>query len=57
MPLVGGKSDGVFVTEEEVEQAKDLYYAMAGWDVATGKPTRKKLEELELAWLADDLGL
>jgi aldehyde:ferredoxin oxidoreductase len=56
-PLVGGKSDGVFVTDEEVERAKDLYYAMAGWDVATGKPTRRKLEELELGWVADDLGL
>ncbi len=55
VPLVGGKSDGVFVTEEEVERAKDLYYAMAEWDVATGMPTRKKLEELELAWVADAL--
>jgi aldehyde:ferredoxin oxidoreductase len=53
--LVGGKSDGIFVTEEELEQAKDTYYAMAGWDVANGTPTRAKLEELGLAWVADIL--
>ena len=55
--LMGGKSDGLFVTEEEVEQAKDWYYAMSGWDVPTGMPTRAKLEELQLAWVADELGL
>jgi aldehyde:ferredoxin oxidoreductase len=53
--LAGGKSDGVFVTEDEVEAAKDTYYAMAGWDVPTGTPTRAKLEELGLAWVADEL--
>jgi aldehyde:ferredoxin oxidoreductase len=55
--LVGGKSDGLFVTEAEVEQAKDWYYAMSGWEVATGKPTRAKLQQLDLAWVADNLGL
>jgi aldehyde:ferredoxin oxidoreductase len=54
--LVGGKSDGFLVTEEEVETAKDTYYAMAGWDVSTGAPTRAKLEELGLAWVAEALG-
>ena len=55
--LVGGESDGLFVTAEEVEEAKDTYYAMAGWDVVTGMPTRVKLEELGLAWVADELEL
>jgi aldehyde:ferredoxin oxidoreductase len=55
--LTGGKSDGLFVTQEEIEQAKDWYYAMAGWDVSTGTPTRPKLEELDLGWVADELGL
>jgi aldehyde:ferredoxin oxidoreductase len=53
--LVGGKSDGIFVPPEEVEAAKDVYYAMAGWEVATGIPTRAKLEELGLNWVADML--
>ncbi len=53
--LKGGASDGVFLTEEELETAKDQYYRMSGWDVATGTPQRKKLEELGLEWLADML--
>ena len=55
--LSGGASDGLIVTEEEVEKAKDTYYAMAGWDVPTGTPQRAKLEELGLAWIADLLGV
>jgi aldehyde:ferredoxin oxidoreductase len=56
IPLEGGASDGVAVTAEEVEAAKPLYYQMAGWD-GDGRPTRAKLEELALGWVADDLGL
>ncbi|MCK4316542.1 MAG: aldehyde ferredoxin oxidoreductase, partial [Anaerolineae bacterium] len=55
-PLQGGASDGVAVTAEEVEEAKALYYRMAGWD-ENGRPTRAKLEELALGWVADELGL
>jgi aldehyde:ferredoxin oxidoreductase len=46
----------VAVTAEEVEEAKALYYQMAGWD-ESGCPTRAKLEELALGWVADELGL
>jgi aldehyde:ferredoxin oxidoreductase len=53
--LTGGASDGVALTEVEVEDAKDIYYQMAGWEVSSGRPTRKKLEELELGWVADML--
>jgi len=56
IPLQGGKSDGIAVTAEEVEAAKALYYAMAGWD-ESGCPTRGKLEELALGWVADELKL
>ena len=51
-PLEGGPSDGVSVTRQEVEDALDIYYEMCGWDVATGKPTRAKLEQLGLGWMA-----
>jgi aldehyde:ferredoxin oxidoreductase len=54
-PKRGGATDGVFITLEEVQRAKDWYYELAGWDVSTGKPTREKLEELDLAWVADKL--
>jgi len=56
VPLQGGRSDGVAVTAEEVEAAKASYYRMAGWD-KSGRPTRAKLEELALGWVADELGL
>lgn len=52
-PLEGGISDGLRVTEAEIEHAKDLYYRMAGWDVETGNPTPERLRELNLAWAAD----
>ena len=55
--LKGGRSDGFNFTAEELEEAKDVYYALSGWDVATGTPTREKLSELQLSWVADDLGL
>ncbi len=56
IPLQGGASDGVGVVLEEVEAAKALYYQMAGWD-RDGRPTRGKLEELALGWVADELVL
>lgn len=55
--LVGGKTDGIFITDKDVEQAKDWYYALAGWDVASGTPTRAKLAELNLEWVADEIGI
>ena len=55
-PLRGGPSDGIAVSEEEVEEAKETYYRMADWD-DEGRPTRSKLEELALGWLADELDL
>ncbi|MFQ5943842.1 MAG: aldehyde ferredoxin oxidoreductase family protein [Anaerolineales bacterium] len=53
--LVGGKTEGVSISEADIEQAKDWYYSMSEWDVSTGIPTREKLEELGLGWAADDL--
>jgi aldehyde:ferredoxin oxidoreductase len=54
-PLRGGKTDGVYISEEEMNRARDTYYVMAGWDPVTGMPTRAKLEELDLGWLTDAL--
>jgi aldehyde:ferredoxin oxidoreductase len=55
-PLTGGRSDGIAVTEAEMATALPTYYAMCGWD-AEGRPTRAKLEELGIAWVADELNL
>jgi aldehyde:ferredoxin oxidoreductase len=55
-PKEGGPTDGVFVDPADLERAKDTYYAMCGWD-QQGIPTRTKLEELSLGWVADEIGL
>jgi aldehyde:ferredoxin oxidoreductase len=49
-PLTGGPSDGLHVTEEQMEHALDRYYAMAGWDKATGMPTPSSLDRYGLDW-------
>ena len=53
-PLKGGPSDGIAIMEEEMATALPTYYAMCGWDTE-GRPTRAKLEELGLGWVADEL--
>jgi aldehyde:ferredoxin oxidoreductase len=51
-PRQGGPSDGMSIAPADLERAKDTYYAMAGWD-QQGVPTRGKLEELGIGWVAD----
>jgi aldehyde:ferredoxin oxidoreductase len=52
-PLKGGASDGWKLDRAEVDTAMDKYYEISGWDVASGLPTREKLEELDLGWVVD----
>jgi aldehyde:ferredoxin oxidoreductase len=56
-PLRGGPSDGYVLDRAEWQRAMDTYYAMAGWDVRTGYPTRPTLEALGLGWVADAIGV
>lgn len=49
--LVGGESAGLMITDGELEQSKNRYYLLAGWNVDTGIPTREKLTELGLGWI------
>jgi aldehyde:ferredoxin oxidoreductase len=56
-PLKGGASDGYVIDHAEWQQACSTYYAMSGWDQESGYPTRAKLEELGIGWVADELGL
>jgi aldehyde:ferredoxin oxidoreductase len=55
--LKGGKSDGLKLDQEQFEAALDEYFRQSEWDVKTGIPTRRKLEALDLAWVADELRL
>jgi aldehyde:ferredoxin oxidoreductase len=55
-PLAGkGPTAGVALTAEEFERARDSYYRLAGFDPATGYPTREKLGSLGLDWVAETL--
>ncbi len=54
-PLKGGASKGHFVSRDELNQMLDEYYEARGWDVETGAPSREKLEELGLGYVADQL--
>lgn len=44
-----------WLSKNELEKAMNEYYQARGWDLTTGIPRRKKLEELGLKYLADDL--
>ena len=55
--LKGGRSDGFKIDYNQWREAVDSYYELSGWDVATGIPTREKLEELELGWIADEIAV
>jgi aldehyde:ferredoxin oxidoreductase len=54
-PLEGGPLKGYKLSKEEFERAISLYYQMMGWD-QEGVPTRVKLAELDIEWVADELG-
>jgi len=43
------------VHRDDFEQMKSEYYELRGWDVDSGLQTRKKLEELGLRDVADEL--
>lgn len=50
-PLQGsGPNAGFAFTPQQIESLKEAYYRFNGWDVATGNPTRQKLEQLGLEW-------
>jgi aldehyde:ferredoxin oxidoreductase len=56
-PLKAGASKGQLISREDLDKMLDEYYAERGWDVKTGVPTRAKLTELGLEYVADALGV
>jgi aldehyde:ferredoxin oxidoreductase len=50
-----GKDDGVMLDRERFLPLLDAYYALSGWDTATGRPSRVKLEALGLGDVAEAL--
>jgi aldehyde:ferredoxin oxidoreductase len=56
-PLQSGASKGQLISKEDLNAMLDEYYTLRGWDLNTGIPTRKKLIELSLDYVADQLGV
>ena len=60
--LVPGKNGevisrkGQVLDRQKFEDMKSEFYALRGWDVPSGLPTKAKLQELGLPDVADDLG-
>ncbi|NPV09989.1 MAG: aldehyde ferredoxin oxidoreductase family protein [Anaerolineae bacterium] len=50
-PLGNGSLKGERMDAVEFEEARRLFYQLAGWDERTGVPTRARLLELDLEWL------
>lgn len=49
-PTRDGALADVYIDRKQVQEAIHLYYAMMGWDQATGVPLEGKLHELDLSW-------
>ena len=56
-PLAEGGSKGECIPQADLDRMLDEYYTARGWDVATGAPTRTRLESLGLGYVADQLGV
>lgn len=56
-PLKAGSSKGYVISRDDLDRMLDEYYVLRGWDVKTGVPTREKLADLRLAYVADELNL
>jgi aldehyde:ferredoxin oxidoreductase len=52
-PLPEGPVAGRAPTEEQYRKATVKFYELMGWDPATAVPTRAKLEDLDVGWVAD----
>jgi len=53
-PVPSGVNKGELITEEGRNLFLDEYYETHNWDKKTGKPTRARLEQLGLKYIADE---
>ena len=55
-PLQQEPFKGAVLESSKFEEMKSKYYALRGWAIATGIPTRGTLEQTGLGDVAQDLG-
>jgi aldehyde:ferredoxin oxidoreductase len=56
-PIKAGASKGQMISREDLDKMLNEYYRERGWDEITGVPTRAKLVNLNLSYVADALKL
>ena len=56
VPVTDGPQKGQKLDKKKFEKMKDEYYALRGWDVATGFPRRSTLEKIGLTDIASQMG-
>jgi aldehyde:ferredoxin oxidoreductase len=54
-PIPDGPTKGASLSRDTVAKELDAYYEVVGWDKETGIPTKGKLRELDLGYVADEL--
>lgn len=54
-PLLEGPAKGNVLSKGKITQLLDEYYGLRGWDVASGLPTKDKLDELGLESIGEEL--
>jgi aldehyde:ferredoxin oxidoreductase len=54
-PTHGGPFDGSVLEREKFAKMLEDYYALRGWDLTTGIPTKETLEKLHLHDIVADL--
>ena len=54
-PQTAGPLSEVAVNPDELKNARRIYYRMMCWDEETGVPSKGKLEELGIGWVAEYL--
>jgi aldehyde:ferredoxin oxidoreductase len=55
LPITGGAAKGQTLSRIVLSKMLDDYYDIRGWNKETGIPTRNKLQELGLKFVADEL--
>lgn len=52
-PLPAGPMAGVAIPRQEFERTMDSLYELKGWDPGSARPTRARLRDLQIEWVAD----
>ena len=54
-PIPDGPKKGALLSRDKINSLLEQYYDMRGWNRETGVPTKEKLVELDLDYVADEL--